>query len=274
MPYIMTCHDLIPLVAPELMKTTVQVKYSRWFARGNYAAASHIICDSMWTLNDLIKVFPEYSNNASVIYPGISPVFRPVENFNYAMIEQKYGIRMPFILYIGDISPRKNVNFLIEAMSRPQIDKKYHLVLAGRMGFGMDSPEIMAKRYGIQGRVKFLGFIPAEDQVLLYNMATCLVYPSLYEGFGLPPIEAMACGCPVVSSNATSLQEVVTGGALTFNPDADDAMPKLVSHMNYFINSSPEQREAQKVISTVHAAKFSWKKAAKEIWDLYMKVAK
>lgn len=205
-PYVATVMDLIPLIHPEFM-TLPQALLWKVFAKRSFQSGDHLIAISESTKWDLVLECKIPEDKITVIYPGISPIFKPLV-FNHSAVEQQYGIREPFVLYVGSIDPRKNVEALIRAFR--QVDPRYQLVIAGRMGWKMETPLVLAAKYRVLDRVKWLGYVPEVDKVKLYNMASCLVFPSLYEGYGLPPAEALACGCPVVCSDRGSLPEVVT----------------------------------------------------------------
>jgi alpha-1,3-rhamnosyl/mannosyltransferase len=253
-PYVATVMDLIPLVHPEFM-TRSQTLLWKFFAKGSFKSADRLIAISHSTKRDLIEYCSIPEENITVVYPGISPIFRRF-SFNHSQIEQQYNIREPFVLYVGSIDPRKNIEVLIRAFR--QVDQKYQLVIAGRMGWKMEPPAALAERYGVSGRVKWLGYVPEEDKVKLYNMASCLVFPSLYEGYGLPPAEAMACGCPVVCSDRGSLPEVVNENNGFVVHDIEEELPGTIA----------EAVVSERRVTTGP----TWGEAAKRICRIYQEV--
>ncbi len=175
------------------------------------------------------------------------------------------------MLFVGTVEPRKNVPTLLSAFQ--QVLDHYHpevdLVLAGSPGWLTDEVYALANRLGLTGRVHFLGRVSDEELVWLYNGARLLVLPSFYEGFGLPPLEAMACGCPVVVSNVSSLPEVVGDAGLLVDPQDADALAVAI----WRLLSDAALREEMVAKGLKRAACFSWTRAARETLELYRRVA-
>lgn len=224
-PFIMTLHDVIPYKMPE----TVSEKYLKIFSEEVPKLVS--LCDSIITVSDyskedIIKTFNYPRDKIFVTYLASEDIYHII-NFNESMtfINNNYSIDSPYILYIGGFSPRKNIIGLIEAFSKlvSYYKSNIKLVIAGNKGKSYSVYKKRAQDLNIEDKVIFPGFIPMEHLPYLYNASKLFVYPSYYEGFGLPPIEAMACGVPVISSNITSLPEILEDSAILINPyDIDE----------------------------------------------------
>lgn len=183
-------------------------------------------------------------------------------------IKEKYNISSDFILFVGTIQPRKNLQRLIEAFSK--ISKKnIILVIVGKKGWQYEEILEAPQNFGVSDRVKFLDFVPDEDLTALYKEAACFVLPSLYEGFGLPILEAMKYGCPVITSNVSSMPEASGDAALYVNPedvdDIADKIEKLISDEK--LRSDLVERGYKQI------KKFSWEKTAKQTLEALEKVA-
>jgi glycosyltransferase involved in cell wall biosynthesis len=180
--------------------------------------------------------------------------------------------RLPdrFILFLGTIEPRKNVSRLISAFgqlvaSDPRATSDLYLVVAGGKGWLSDPVFARVEALGLQDRVLFPGYVPEEEKALWYNAATCFCFPSLYEGFGLPPLEAMACGVPVVASNASSLPEVVGDAGLTVPPQDTAALGEALHRLT--VDPALRADLAQRGRARVN--RFSWTKAARQTARVY-----
>jgi glycosyltransferase involved in cell wall biosynthesis len=213
----------------------------------------------------------------SVIHCGVEPRFRRMtdaaDGETLATVRRKYDLPQRFILSVGTIQPRKNLARLAEAFDmlnaqRPTLD--WDLVIAGGKGWLYDGVFEQVKASGLESRVHFIGFVNDADLPALYNLAGLFAFPSLYEGFGLPPLEAMACGTPVVCSKASSLPEVVGDAALTVDPldvtELAEAMRRAIEDES--LRSSLVQR------GLMRATRFTWSKAAEELLKVYSHVTK
>lgn len=216
---------------------------------------------------DLLKV----PDAKVVVTPlGLSTRHSPVQ-VNEALaqtLRKRYGLPEQFLLYVGTIEPRKNLERLIEAygMARERLGKStVGLVLAGGKGWLDDSIYRKVQELSLLDDITFTGYVSEEDLPILYNMATGFVYPSLYEGFGLPPLEAMACGVPVITSNVSSLPEVVGDAGIMVDPynveELGDAIVRVVS--------STELRQSLSDKGIKRASMFTWEKCARETLTVY-----
>lgn len=222
---IITLHDIIPLKMPE----TVSDRYLKIFNDElpkllNYCQG--IITVSNYSKNDIAKEFNFPENKIFVTSLAAEDIYVPLcKCETKKIINKKYGIDSNFILYVGGLSPRKNIIGLIEAYSKldNSLKEENNLVIIGKKGLSYPKYKKRAEELNISDKVIFTDFIPLNDLPLFYNACEVLVYPSFYEGFGLPPLEAMACGTPVIASNVTSIPEVCTDAALLINPyDIDE----------------------------------------------------
>ncbi|HMK53515.1 MAG TPA: glycosyltransferase family 1 protein, partial [Methanobacteriaceae archaeon] len=221
-PKIMTIHDLTPIIMPETHST----KYRRWW-RWNFTLnlikdkVDHFITISHSTKNDCMKYLNIPEEKITVVHIAVDEIYKPIINKDqiYDEIRSNYGIVDPFILFVGTLEGRKNIPTILKAFHK--LKKKginHKLVLVGMKGWNLDDIFESIKHLNLQDEIIFPGYVPESDLVKLYNLADVFVYPSLYEGFGLPPLEAMSCGCPVLTSNVSSLPEVVKDAGITLDP--------------------------------------------------------
>ena len=220
-PLVVTIHDLIPFVMPE----TVRRGYRRNFLEKVPEVARqacHILTVSETAKRDIHTVLAVPEERIQVIYPAPEAVFRPgnPERARYRL-QVKYDIDSPYILYTGGLNPRKNVVELIYAFAkaRKYWDRDFLLVILGELSSTQEDLPGLCKALVVDKAVLFPGFVPMEDIVTFYQGAELFAYPSLYEGFGLPPLEAMASGIPVITSPVPSVTELAVEAALVFNPE-------------------------------------------------------
>jgi glycosyltransferase involved in cell wall biosynthesis len=209
------------------------------------------------TKRDLVHHYGLSPGKVDVVYNGVDADFRPLPPAQIASFRAKQGLADRFILFLGTLEPRKNVTGLIEAYARLSPPRP-PLVLVGGKGWLYDTVFARVEALGLSGDVHFVGYVPAEDLPLWYNAATVFVYPSLYEGFGLPPLEAMACGTPVVVSAASSLPEVVGEAGLLVDPERVEALAEAIERMI----ADSDLREEMRSAGLARAAGFSWEATA------------
>jgi len=188
-----------------------------------------------------------------VIYEAADSLFKPVSS---NLAKTKYQLTDPYILSVGTLEPRKNLNRLIEAFTLLN-QKNLKLAIVGKFGWGEKTKPVAG--------VKLLGFVPDTDLAGLYSSAKAFVYPSLYEGFGLPVLEALSCGCPVVTSDVSSLPEVAGKAAVYVNP-------KSVENIGKGIKEAFKQAGSLRLAGLTQAKKFSWEKTARETLKVYREV--
>ncbi|MFH1403782.1 MAG: glycosyltransferase family 1 protein [Candidatus Altiarchaeota archaeon] len=210
-----TVHDLTGILFPGAHKLAVSLNH-RLVKPRELAASDAIIAVSENTRKDLLEHYDVDESIVTVIHEGVDPVFRKTDGSG---VRGKYGLDFPFILYTGTLEPRKNIPTLLKAF-RILVDSgvEHRLLLVGRRGWKYEGFFRMVSELGLEDRVLFTGYVPREDLPGLYSLASVFAFPSLYEGFGLPVLEAMACGTPVVCSNSSSLPEVVGDAGLMVDP--------------------------------------------------------
>lgn len=241
---VVTVHDLGSEYLPK-MHQLKQRLYLSFMQRIQLRGATKLIAVSKATKEDLVKKIGIEPEKISVVYEGYNKeLFRP-----YTLDPS------PYFLFVGTVQPRKNLERVIRAVSYTNAQ----LVIAGQKGWMSDEIYQLPKKIGIEDKVKFLGFVPDEKLAALYSGAIALVFPSLFEGFGLPILEAQACGCPVITSNVSSMPEVAGKGAIYVNPyDVDD----IVKEMNRIKNQESRIKLIKAGFQNIK--RFSWEKCARE----------
>ncbi len=262
---LLTVHDLSFIRAPETAAPGLRAYLKRVVPR-SVVRADRILADSEATRQDIMALYRVNPENVHVLYSGVDAQFHPVQ-YGSALqaIRERYEIGgWPYILSVGTIQPRKNYGRLVEAFHRLR-HPDLRLVIAGGRGW-LDSPLYrQIEALGIQERVHLVGFVADEDLPALYSAAQAFAYPSLYEGFGLPPLEAMACGVPVVVSNSSSLPEVVGDAGLQVDPYDVDALADALAQV---IEDETLRRDlVQK--GKKRAETFSWETAARQLRGHY-----
>ncbi len=226
------------------------------FTKASCLVSKHLISISEFTKQEAIDLLGVKPTKISTILLAAGPEFEsaPLEVERKKELQKKYQLPEEFILYLGTLEPRKNLKVLIAAYSRIQANyPNLHLALAGAKGWNLGS---ILKR--LPERVELLGYVDEADKADLYKMAKVFVFPSVYEGFGLPPLEAMASGTPVISSNAASLPEVVGDAALTFNPGHADELAEALEE----IVTNQALRSKLRKAGIARSQLFSWKVTA------------
>ena len=266
-PSTITLHDIIPLRMPE----TVSDRYLRIFNEempNIISSTSGIITVSEFSKEDIANEFNYPKDKIFVTPLAAEDIYRPLDkNDAKKYLKNKYGIEDDFILYVGGFSPRKNILGLIEAFSLliDKYSKPLKLVIIGKHGISYEKYKKRAEELNINSYVMFPGFIPLEDMPVFYNASSAFVYPSFYEGFGLPPLEAMACGTPVIASSLTSVPEVVSDSALLVDPLDVEAIKSNMEHLLQDKNLSSSLINR----GLIHSSRFSWKKTAYDTIDAY-----
>ncbi|MFQ5813782.1 MAG: glycosyltransferase family 4 protein, partial [Anaerolineae bacterium] len=265
-PSVVTIHDLSFLLYPESFKRSKRF-YLSLFTRLSARQARCIIAVSKSTKRDVVRLLGVSPDKVEVVYSGVDDVFHPLAEDQVAAFRSKRGLPERFILFVGTIEPRKNVTRLIEAFAalRPCDLANLKLVIGGAKGWFYHNVFARVEELGLEGDVVFPGYIPVSELPLWYNAAELFVYPSLYEGFGLPLLEAMACGTPVVAANTSSLPEVVGEVGLTVDPlDVEglaEAMRRALG--DEVLRQEMRDRGLQR------AKGFSWTKTAQETVQVY-----
>lgn len=259
-PVVLTIHDLTFIRFPERFHPAKR-RYLATFTR--YAAhhASRIVTDSAATRADVIDALHADPDRVAVVYPGVDPDFRPYhgEGERPEAFRARLGLPERYVLYMGTLEPRKNVDRLVRAFARLVRDGLPHsLVLAGGRGWDYAAIDRAVADEGIGHRVIIPGYVRREDQPLWYSAADLFTYPSQYEGFGLPVLEALACGTPVVTSNSSSLPEVVGRAGLVIDPSDESSLAEAMRSVLTDGTLAARLRDA----GPVQAAQFSWARSA------------
>jgi glycosyltransferase involved in cell wall biosynthesis len=263
---VITIHDLAFLIYPHFL-TKDSARYYGQIDRA-VRRADRIIAVSESTKGDLIRMLGTPENKIRVIYEAADPLFKP-EDRSGALehVQALFDIPGDFILFVSTIEPRKNVTGLLRAYRRLRDDYKLTsvLVLVGAQGWLCSEVDELVEKLDLRPYCFFLGSVGAHDLSHLYNAARCLVHPAFYEGFGLPPLEAMACGTPVIVSNVSSLPEVVGDAALLVNPENDEEITVAL----WRLLSEPALWAELREKGLRRAAAFSWERAARQTMAVY-----
>jgi len=262
---ILNIYDLSYLAHPEFAEKK-NLTLLKKFVPVSIEKATKIITISKFSKSQIIKHFKVPEDKIFVIYPAANEEFKPLSNLDREKVKRKYKLEKDFILYLGTLEPRKNVETLIKAYNElPLIKEEFDLVIAGERGWLYSNIFKLVKKLYLEDKIKFLGYVSDQERVLLYNLATVFVFPSFYEGFGMPPLEAMACGTPVICSNTSSLPEVCEDAALYIDPynldDLKEALSKLLTDESL--------RKKLAGLGFEQARKFSWLDSAKKTLEVY-----
>ena len=232
--------------------------------------AAAVITISQSARADLLKILNIPAEKIHIVYGAAPSHFERVTDLGeLARIRQKHALPEQFLLYVGTLEPRKNLNRLVRAFGRLKTQGNPHkLVLAGPWGWSMNGFHQQIEELGLKDSVQMLGYIPAEDLPALYSLATLFVFPSLYEGFGLPPLEAMACGTPVLSSKNSSLEEICGDAAHLVDPLNEESLFEGLRQ----VLADSNLRQEMGAFGRNRAKEFSWERAARETTAVYDKV--
>ncbi len=264
---IITIHDLAFLLYPHLLTA----ESARYYGQIDQAVrhTDHIIAVSEATKQDAIRLLGVPQSKITVVYEAANPAYLPLEDTKRVQGEcaQRYGVSTPFILFVSTIEPRKNLPTLLRAYRRllDEYKSEAKLVVVGERGWLYDQIFTLTEKLNLKDEVLYLGRVSVQDLLLLYNAAQLLVHPALYEGFGLPPLEAMACGTPTIVAHVSSLPEVVGDAALLVDPEDECAWTVAIWRVLTDDSLRAELREK----GLKRARLFSWEKAARETLGLY-----
>ena len=277
-PYVMTVHDMLEHMARTREQSGIWRSLHFQLTRRVLRGAARIFAVSNFTKTEIEKLFEIPAERIEVVYNAIDERFLHghASAADRELIAQRYQVAYPFLLYAGRISPHKNVVRMIEAFSalktaleRDQIYPDLKLIIIGDDLSGNPDLRRTVVRSGVQNDVRFLGFIPIEVLRIFYDEAKIFVFPSLYEGFGLPPLEAMAHGTPVVTSNVSSLPEVVGSAAVLVNPENVFEIMRALHR----VLTDQALRDRLKERGYQQTAKFSWETSVRRILETYHQIA-
>ena len=268
---VLTIHDLAFLRFPEFNFDWFIKKYTGEVKK-NAQISKKIIADSKNTKNDIVRFFKIDPAKIEVVYLAADNLFKKLlEKEKDISVLKKYKIDKKYILSVGTIEPRKNFITLIEAFNliKHNINNfDYKLVIAGQTGWKSEATYEKREKSPYKEDILFIGRVPDQDLVQIYNQAELFVYPSLFEGFGLPPLEAMSCGLPVIASRTSSLKEVVGDAGILISPGDNIELQKQI----LYVLKNEEIKEELKEKSLFRAKKFSWVDTAGRTLDIYNRI--
>ncbi len=262
-PFIVTVHDLSFLFYPHSFRP-LRRSYLRLFARISVRRARRVIAVSESTKRDLVETYGISPAKIDVVHNGVDGSFQPLPSDQVAAFRRQKGLPDRFVLFVGTLEPRKNIVGLLDAYAKLP-EGRPPLVLVGGKGWFYDEIFCRVEALGLNNEVRFAGFVPTEELPLWFNAADLFVYPSMYEGFGLPPLEAMACGTAVITSTTSSLPEVVGQAGQLVDPTDSDALAAAMSK----VLGDRDLRREMEAAGLEQAAGFSWGEAARKTVDSY-----
>jgi glycosyltransferase involved in cell wall biosynthesis len=267
-PVVVTVHDVSFLEHPEYF-TQDRAMQLQFTVRRTVNRAARILTVSEFSKASILKAYGDLDEDKVVVVPNAASEFRPIARETAAVsVRERFRIAAPFVLSVGDLQPRKNQIGLIKAFARlirgyPQL--RQNLVLVGKDTWFADQVRRAARESGVADRIHFLGFVSDADLLQLYNACDVFVFPSFYEGFGLPALEAMACGRAVVCSHTSALPEVVDGAAILFDPYAVEEIARALADL--LLNN--ELRARMERLGLQRAAHFSWQRTAQRTLQVF-----
>lgn len=264
-PSIVTVYDLSFLHFPERFKTANR-NYLRLFTRLSCQRARRVVAISENTRRDIVEQYQIPAERVDVVYPGLDERFKPLSPEAIAEFRARKGLPERYIFYLGTIEPRKNLNTLIRAYAR-LLPGNVKLVCAGGRGWMAEDVFQTVQELRLQRNVLFPGYVSREELPLWYNAAEVFVYPSSYEGFGLPVLEAMACGVPSITTHSSSLPEVAGDAAYLLPPEDPTALADALSRLL----ESPAERTRLQARGPQQAEKFRWENSAREMLASYQR---
>lgn len=244
-------------------------KYFKCMIPMSIKQADHILAISENTKKDILEMIPVNKNKIVVTYLGYDAFFSKQNKTKISAVLQKWWINFPYILFVGMLEPRKNIPSLIKAFAAIKEKRDHKLVIVGKKGWLYGEIFALVQKLKIEEQVIFTGYVPDEDLPALYSAATCFVYPSFYEGFGIPIIEAMACGCPVITSNNSSMKEIAGDAAIVVDPYN---VKEIQNAIELLITDKVIRRKMEKQ-GVMQAKKFSWEKMISKTKEVYYRTA-
>jgi len=265
LPVIVTIHDLYTFRSPHSFTLWQKYSFNYWLPKV-IAAAQRIIAISNFTKNEILSFFPKTAEGKiAVIYEGANKRYAKIGREKIDAFKIKYNLHKPFLLSVSTIEPRKNLPNILSAFSLIKDKIGHDLVLVGQYGWKSKQIYNLIHEKKINDRVKFLGFIPIEELPSAYNSADLFIYIPSYEGFGLPPLEAMACGCPVIVSDVASLPEVVGDAAIKVDPQDVEQLAQTIKSV-LMDNAALKKFSIQGI---ARSKVFSWERCAKQTLEVY-----
>lgn len=267
--FVTTVHDLNFLYYPQFLTDESRRYYNDQIAWA-VARADHILAVSEATRTDLIRLLGVPPEKVTTVYEGVSPAFRPLPSNETRKVLSRYGLTPGYLLFVGTLEPRKNLPGLLTAY-RILLDRgetREPLVIVGGKGWLYEEIYERVATFRLENNVRFLHNVPDEDLPAFYNGAALLAMPSFYEGFGLPALEAQACGTPVVISDRGSLPEVAGAAAVTINPDSPEDIAAGIAR----VLGDSSLQATLRAAGPAHAARLTWERAARGVLAAYRNV--
>jgi glycosyltransferase involved in cell wall biosynthesis len=264
-PTVVTIHDLTFLLFPDRFSRAKRT-YLRLFTALTVHRACLVLADSESTRRDILRFFRIPASKVRVVYPGVDPEFVPLAG-GRAEAAARLGVPQPLVLYVGTLEPRKNVDTLVRAFARVRrrTGLPHRLALVGGKGWMYEQIFRAIEDEALGDAVVLPGYVPGDRLPLWYNAADLFVYPSQYEGFGFPPLEAMACGTPVITSTTSSLPEVVGDAGITVQPNDVEALATAMER----VLMNPALAQEMRARGLIRASSFSWMATARECVRAY-----
>ena len=266
---VVTFHDMTFFITPKL-HTLSKRSFFPIAIRLSARLADALIAVSESTRQDAIRILDIPPNRITTTNLGVSSIFQPITDPNrLAQARRKYSLPESYLLYIGTIEPRKNLPLLINAYNQLiQQNCDRELVIVGRRGWMYEDVYRQIDALNLKERVHFTGYVPTEDLPALYNLAQIFIYPSRYEGFGIPPVEAMACGTPVITTQSSAMIETIGEAGFLIPPDEVSALVNAIQMLNENANLHDELRQK----GLQRASRFNWKKTAEDTLAVYEQI--
>lgn len=265
-PLVLTVHDIITYIYPKNISATSRIYWNGVFI-SSIKTAKIIITASEASKRDFVNLLGVDSARVHVIYHGIFDSFKPRETAEARCGLHSLKLPSRYFMCVGSLEPRKNLPMIIKTYLSVAGKIQEDLVIVGKPAWGLKELDSVLKGHKFQNRVCFLGYVGDDQLPLLYNAATGLLFPSLYEGFGLPPLEAMASGCPVVCSNTSSVPEVVGDAGLLLDPKEESLWSDAILRLS----EDPSLREKMSNGGIQRAENFTWKECAEKTMAVYEK---
>jgi glycosyltransferase involved in cell wall biosynthesis len=267
-PVVLTVHDVSYRIYPQFFSPRVRLLLGMMVGP-SIRRATRVITVSESAKQDIVRFYRVSPKRVAVTPEAAGPQYGPQAREEIERVHHQYRLGERYVLAVGNVQPRKNLPRLVEAFGTmaeevPDVE----LVIAGRSAWRGSEVEAAVERAGLAGKVRFVGYVPDRDLPALYAGAAVFCYPSLYEGFGLPPLEAMQCGTPTVTSNVASLPEVVGDAALTVDPESVQEMAAALRRLLTDEGARQEYREK----GLARAKRFSWERTARLTRDVYDEV--
>jgi glycosyltransferase involved in cell wall biosynthesis len=267
-PTVVFVPDMIYHLFPEQWSWSDRFYFTQAVNRLTSRAQS-LIALSENTRKDLLSKLRVPSDRIKVVYPGVPEGFMPKPPQETEYIRSKYGLEKPFLLYVGSFHPRKNVPAIISAFECLADKNPHDLVLVGSPVWHISEMKSRIENSSFSSRIRSIGLVPRSELPCFYNQASIFIFPSLYEGFGFPVLEALACGCPTVTSNVSSLPEVAGEAAILIDPFDIQEISNAI--MDILIDDSLKDELKQR--SIIQAMKFSWVETATQTINILTSVA-